>query len=789
MLRNYFKIALRNLLKDRQFTFLNLLGLSAGLACALLIYCWVYDELSFDRFHEHGKQLFQVMENRLHAEGVQTSPETPALLAETLKETMPEVEHAAVSTPPSWFRNVALSVGNENIKATGLFTGKDYFNIFSYPLIQGNKEQVLAGKNAIVISEELALKLFHTTENIVGKRISWQLDDLKKHGIVTGVFKGTPANSSVQFDFALPFEVFKDIMDIRGSMGPQGPFFTYLVLKEGADMSGFNAKLSALMKSRSKGQPRNLFLKPFAENYLYGNYENGVQSGGRIVYVKLFSAIALFIIAIACINFMNLTTARASGRMKEIGIQKAMGSGRKTLVFQYLGESTLMAFLALIVALLLVMILLPSYNEITGKRLTLHMDASLILSFLGITFLTGLIAGSYPAIYLSGFKPLTALKGKLHTVAGGLWVRKGLIVFQFALSVIFIVAVLVVYRQMAYLQNKSLGYNKDQVIYFESEGKVPGSVEAFLSEIKNIPGVAGASGMVGNVLSGPSIGIPWKKNGQEETIMFRPFLVNYDLIETLDIKMAAGRAFSRDFGSDSSRIIFNEAAIKAMGIEDPVGKVIDFGGGNREIVGVAKNFHFQSLHEEVKPLFFQLQSYGSTMTIMVKITAGMEQEVMGRLSAFYKTFNPGFTFDYKFLDEDYQAQYIAEKRVAALSKYFAGLAILISCLGLFGLAAFTAERRKKEIGIRKTLGASIASVVSLLSGNFIRLVLMAVLIALPVGWYAMDRWLEDFAYRIDLQWWMFALAGLLAVVIAMLTVSFQSMKAALINPVKSLRSD
>lgn len=789
MLRNYFKIAWRNLLKDRQFAFLNLLGLSAGLACVFLIYCWVHDELSFDKFHEKDQQLFQVMEHRPHAEGIQTSPETPTLLAETLRETMPEVEYAAASTPPFWFQNVALSVGSENIKGTGLFTGKDYFNIFSYPLIQGNKEQVLSGKNAIVISEELALKLFHNTEYVVGKHISWQLYDLKKHSIVAGVFKGTPPNSSVQFDFILPFEVFKDIMGMTGSMGSQGPFFTYLVLKEGTNTAHFNTKLSALMKSRSKDQARNLFLKPYSENYLHGNYENGVQSGGRIAYVRLFSVIAVFILIIACINFMNLTTARASGRMKEIGIQKAMGSGRKTLVFQYLGESTLMAFLALIVALLLVVILLPSYNGITGKQLTLHADAKLILSFLGITFLTGLIAGSYPAIYLSGFKPLTALKGKLHSVTGGLWVRKGLIVFQFSLSVIFIVAVLVIYRQMTYIQSKSLGYNKDHVIYFESEGKVPESMEAFLSEIKNMPGVINASGMTGNVLSGPSIGIPWKKNGQEEAIMFRPFLVNYDLIETLDIQMASGRAFSRDFGSDSSRIIFNEAAIKAMGIENPVGKVINFGGDDREIVGVAKNFHFQSLHEEVKPLFFQLEPYSSTLTIMVKIKAGMEQEVTGRLSTFYKTYNPGFTFDYKFLDEDYQVQYKAEKRVATLSKYFAGLAILISCLGLFGLAAFTTERRQKEIGIRKTLGASVASVVSLLSGNFIRLVLIAILVASPITWYVMNRWLQDFAYRIEIQWWVFALAGLLVVIIALLTVSFQSVKAALVNPVKSLRSE
>jgi len=791
MLSNYLKIAWRNLWKNRQFTFLNLAGLSTGLACAILIYLWVYDELTFDRFHKNDRQLYQVMENLQHTEGVSTTPETAPLLAEAIAGTMPEVEYATVTTPPSWFPKVALSAGDKTIKACGLFAGKDYFNIFSYPLVYGHPNNVLADKQGIVISEKLASALFHTTENLIGRSLVWQVDSIKRYAVITGVFQGTPANSSVQFDFALPFSTFKDMMGITGSLNSQnsnGPFLTYLVLKKGAHAASFNISLSHFMKGISKGISRSLFLKPYAENYLYGNYENGVQSGGRITYVKLFSLIALFIIIIACINFMNLSTAKAAARMKEMGVRKAIGAGRRTLIFQYLGESMLVTFLALAIALLLVALLLPTFNDITGKQLSIRIDSTLVLSLLGITLMTGLLAGSYPALYVSGFNVVAVLKGKLHNTAGELWVRKGLVVFQFALSVIFVVAMLVMYRQIAYVQTRNPGYDKDHVIYFEADGKIPANTMAFLAEARKMPGVINAASMVGSLPGGaPSIGIPWTKNGQDETIMFRPFLATYDLIETLGIQMAAGRTFSREYSTDASKIILNEAAIKTMGITDPVGKVITFGGRETEIIGVTKNFHFQSFHEMVKPLFFQLEYRGGT--VMVKLRAGMEKQVITNLSALYKTYNPGFSFDYKFLDETYQAQYVSEKRVAALSRYCAGLALLISCLGLSGLIAFTAERRRKEIGIRKVLGATVGNVVMMLSKDFLKSVLIAVLAATPLAWWAMHQWLDGFAYHIRMRADVFLLAGGCMVLITLLTISFQAVKAALANPASSLSTE
>jgi putative ABC transport system permease protein len=795
MLRHNLLLIYRNFKRFKSTFFINLIGLSTGLACLVLIYLWVNDELHFDKFHQKDSRLFQVMEHLPHADGIVTSAETPELLAETLAEEMSEIEYAAVSTPPAWFPQIMLSVegkGNttRNIKAAGNFVGKDYFNVFSYHLTQGDAKQVLKDKNAIVISEQVALRLFNTTENIIGKSVVWKFDNLTRTALISGVFKGTPANSSVQFGFLLSFDMFKEIMDMGKDLTTNGPFLTYLTVKEGTNLGHLNRKIIRLFQSRFKGAPRQLFLKPYSENYLYGTYENGVQSGGRIEYVKLFSLIALFILMIACINFMNLSTAKASRRIKEVGIKKAVGASRRNLIIQYLGESMLMTFLSLVTALLLVAFLLPQFNQITGKHLTLHLEANLIFSLLGIILVTGFIAGSYPALYLSGFNPVMVLKGgggKFNSSVGELWARKGLVVFQFTLSVIFIVSVLVVYQQLAYVQSKNLGYDKDHVIYFESEGKVPTSMTTFLAEIKNLPGILQASSMVGNLHLGSTRGIPWNGNTPNDIIQFRTIQANYGLIETLGIEMKAGRAFSRDFGADSAKIIFNEAAITAMGIKDPIGKVINFNGGEREILGVVKNFHHQSLYEKVKPLFFILEK--QTGTIMVKMKAGAERETIERLQQYYKAYNPGFSFDYKFLDEDYQAQYAAEKRVSVLARYFAGLAILISCLGLFGLAAFTAERRRKEIGIRKVFGASEASIVYLLSGGFTKLVFASIVMALPISYFIAKHWLDNFAYRIELEVWYFMGAGFMALFVAWLTVGMQAIKASRINPAICLRDE
>jgi hypothetical protein len=489
---------------------------------------------------------------------------------------------------------------------------------------------------------------------------------------------------------------------------------------------------------------------------------------------------------------MNLSTAKASRRLKEVGIKKTLGADQKALMFQYLGESMLMTFLSLAIAILLVVLFLPQFNQITGKQLALSFDINLILSVLGITLFTGLIAGSYPALYLSGFNPTTVLKGKLNTSVGELWARKGLVVFQFTLSIILIVGVLVVYKQIEFVQTKNLGYDKDNVIYFKIEGKVEENLETFLSEVRNIPGIVNASSIGQNIVGGINTittdYLHWEGKKIDGKTVFEIRAVNYGMIEMLGIEMTMGRTFSRDFSTEESKIILNEAAIEAMGLEDPIGKVITSRGNNFEIIGVTKNFHLQSLHREVTPLYFVIGPQW-TDNILAKIEAGRERETIEQLQQFYQEYNPGFPFAYQFLDEAYQAQYVAEQRVSILSRYFAGFAILISCLGLFGLVAFTAERRLKEIGIRKILGSSEFGIVRLLSTDFTKMVSVAILIALPIGYYIAKNWLDNFAYRIDLKWWFFVGAGLLALLITWFTVALQTVKAARINPTECLKDE
>ncbi|HEX8355951.1 MAG TPA: ABC transporter permease, partial [Segetibacter sp.] len=483
----------RNFVRFKSTFFINLIGLSTGLACTLFIYLWVNDELHIDKFHEKDNRLFQAMERRQDADGILVNDKTAGPVAQTLIQEMPEVEYAAAVMHYSGFPNSILSAQEEHkIKAIGQFASEDYFQVFSYNLIQGNDKNVLRDKKSIVISEKLARQLFNSTQNVVGKTLTWEMGPFKQPVMVSGVFKDIPANSSEQFDFLLSFEAYKSNAPWALNWENDGTH-TYVVLKEGANVTQFNQKISNFLASKNAGANRTLFLKPYSDKYLYGHYENGVQSGGRIVYVKLFSIIAVFILVIACINFMNLSTAKAARRIKEVGVKKVIGASRVTLIGQYLGESLLMAFIALSVAILLVGLFLPAFNQITGKQLTLPINAPVILTSLGIALLTGLMAGSYPALYLSGFAPATVLKGKLPSSVGEIFIRQGLVVFQFSLSVILIVAVLVVYKQIEYIQTKQLGYDKDNIIFFVKDGKLYQNQEAFLAAVKNTPGIINAA--------------------------------------------------------------------------------------------------------------------------------------------------------------------------------------------------------------------------------------------------------------------------------------------------------
>lgn len=791
MFRHHLLLIYRNFRKYKGSFFINLIGLSAGLSCALLIYLWVNDEIQTDRFHAANERLYQVMENETTDQGTTTHDGTSAPLAEALLKEMPEVEQAVSASPTYWLAGSRFQTkGGTPIKASGKFAGRDFFQIFSYPLLSGSAGRVLMARNSIVISENMALKLFHTTD-VIGKELSWNNTDMpnENHVIVTGVFKNIPSRSSDQFDFITSLDFLFSTAPNYLKWGNIGPN-TFVILKKDTDPRQFNAKILNFM--RTKGQEhRQLFIRPFADGYLYGNYENGQQAGGRIEYVKLFSLIAVFILAIACINFMNLSTAKASRRLKEVGIKKVMGAHRTSLIIQYMAESLLLSFISLFIALLCVEVLLPYFNTITGKQLVLQFNPGLVLTAFSIAAFTGLLSGSYPALYLSGFHPSLALKGKLHTSAGELWLRRGLVVFQFSLSIILIVSVLVIYKQIEFVQSKNMGFKKDNVIYFETEGKLKETVDPFLAELRRIPGVVNASSIDRNFLgdlSSTSGDFNWEGKDPKQLIKFQKGSINTGLIETLGMEMAAGRSFSGKFGADSSKILINQAGIKAMGLKDPVGKIFSLWGKDYQIAGIVKDFNFESLHYAVKPMFFRYGEKG-TNRIMIRIVAGKEKETLTSIRKFYQAYNPGYALDYKFLDQDFQAQYTAENRVASLSRYFAGLAVIISCLGLFGLAAFTAERRLKEIGIRKVLGASRFNLVYILSRDFTRPVIISILLALPLSYILARYWLNSFAYRMDLQIWYFAAAGLLALFIAWLTVGTQAVKAAAADPVKCLREE
>ncbi len=791
MLKNNLLLFLRNIKKDKSSFLINIVGLSTGLACVLLIYLWISAELKVDKFHEKDSQLYQVMHNREFPDYIMTLGHTPIQLAEALVEEIPEIE-SAVAVSSTYHRpEGVLSNRDKHLVANGLFVGKNYFDVFSYELIKGDTKQVLADKNSIVLSEELAIKMFNSAEDVIGKTVEWNYKRFGGTFQVSGIFENPPANSTAQFDFVFNIELLLDHhRDSREWYSSNAE--TYLILKKGANIENLNVKIEDFMKGKHSLQSERstLFVQQFSSKYLYSQYENGIQIGGRIAYVKLFSIIALFILTIACINFMNLSTAQASRKMKEIGVKKAMGANRNVLITQFLGESILMAILSLVMALVLVILLLPHFNVIIGKSLYLNIELGDILIVVGIVLFTGLVAGSYPAFYLSGFNPVTVLKGKRNSSWGEQWIRKSLVILQFTISIIFIVGFLIINKQIEFTQAKNLGYNRDNIISFERKGKVDNNnLSVFMSELKNIPGVLNASITLGDFIEARSgnTSFSWNGKTEEEQKPFPSPEVSYDFIEMLDIEMEEGRSFSREYANEESKIILNEAAVKMIGFKQPIGKSIKFQGQDRQIIGVVKNFHYGSLHKIVEPLFFRFVPHGKD--IIVKIKSGTEKATIERLEEFYKKFHPAYPFEFTFMDDDYQGLYEAENKIAVLSKYFSVIAIIISCLGLFGLTTFIVERRRKEIGVRKVLGQSAVQVTVMLSNEFTKLVLVSILIAFPIAFLLVNNWLSGFAYRISLRPEYFLLAALAALSLAILTVGSQAMGVVNENPIEALKEE
>lgn len=787
MFKHSILIFLRNFKRYKSASFINLFGLSIGLASALLIYLWVNDELTMDHFGEKdSKRHYQVFINNNYSDRIVTQEQTVIPLVDVMEKEFPEVEYTIPIIQSPYYEGVLSSEG-QFFRADPQFVGNRYFDVFSCDFVAGDKASAWSDPNNVVISESMALGLFKDVDQAIGKSVFFNNKTHSGNYVVSGVFKPDSEASSA-FDLLLTYDLFLAGRPDMMNWWSEGTL-AHVVLSEGVDLDQFNIKIKDYLKTKVKGTQRTLFAQKYSDKYLYGVYENGYPVEGRIVYVRIFSLIALFVLIIACINYVNLSTAQASRRIKEIGVKKAVGAQRSSLIYQYIAESMFMTFLSLVLAIGLISLVLPQFNEITGKQLSINLDPGIGIPILVITFLTGFISSIYPALYLSAFKPVLALKGKMGGGSGGRWLHKGLVVFQFAISVLLIISVTVIYQQISFIQTSNLGYDNEHLISFRKEGKLAEDAEAFITETKKVAGVVNASHMWGRLPGkiGTKGNLQWKDQDPElKSTLFHSIEGGHDMAKLLDVEIKEGRFLSKDIPSDKTGIVMNEAAIAIIGYEDPIGQKFWV----REmctIVGVVKDFHFEGMHEKIKPFFFTVHPSGNTF--MVKIEAENQNETISKLQDLYSEFNPGYPFEFKFVDQGYQKLYLDEQRIATLSKYSAAIAIAISCLGLLALTAFTTQKRFKEVVIRKVLGSNQRSIMSLLSREFMILVFLAVVLAMPVGYYFMKNWLDNFAYRIHLGPQYFVLAGILVLAIAWLIIMVQITKSAKVNVAESLRSE
>jgi putative ABC transport system permease protein len=803
MLKNYLKTAWRNIRKNKLFSFINILGLSIGIALCFTIMLYVQDELSYDKFNKNADNIARIVFHANINGGEINECIVMAPVAQAMKKDFPEVQDAtrivSFGSPKITYRDKAFKDDRFAL------VDPNFFSIFTLPLIEGDPRTALLQPHTVVITKSTAEKYFGK-EDAIGKVLS--LNNNTDSYQVTGVMEDVPANSHFHFDL---FGSMTGLEQARSDSWMGGNFYTYLLVRPGTDYKKMQARFPAMVAKymgpqikqqmglslaqfRTKGNSLGFALQPLPSIHLSSHTNNEFEPGGNAMYVYIFGGIAIFMLIVACINFINLSTAGASKRAKEVGVRKVAGSRRLQLVGQFLSESILISLIALIIAIALVKLALPAFNEIAGKQLSLSTRP--LLAFIALGLLVGAVAGVYPAFYLSSFKPVAVLKGKLTGNNKSFGLRSGLVVFQFFISVGLIIGTIVVYHQMQFIQNKNLGYDKNQLIVISNSYLLGKNEHVFEQEMLQDPRVVNAT-MSLYKPAGPSNynnALAYPQGNDNLIVDGVDFHVDERYIPTLGMQMIAGRNFSRDFATDSSGIILNETAVQALGWNNgnATGKTVvrqNSGKGTNvpfHVIGVVKNFNFKSLHETISPLFMTLQPEGG---LIFKIkTAG----ISGLLAAMkkqwddYKTDEP---FTYNFLDDLYNKTYSVEQKTGSILSIFSVLTIFVACLGLFGLATYTAEQRTKEIGIRKVLGASAGQVAQMLSKEFVKLVLIASLIAFPAAWWAMNKWLQSFAYRINISWWMFLTAAVAALLIALITVSFQAIKAAVTNPVKSLRTE
>ena len=790
MFKNYFKTAYRNLWKNKTFSLINILGLALGLTCSLLIMLWVNDEYKVDAFHKNGAQLYSVYEQQFHNGTIDAWHGGPGVMADEMKRVLPDVQYACNF---AWNELATFEANNKILKKTGNHAGADFFKMFSYPLLAGNALTALQSPTDIAISKKMAEDFFGSPAEAIGKTLRFQ--NSKNLKIMT-VFDNVPKNSSQQFDYISSWQQFLEDHEWAKDWTNNGPQ-TLIMLRPGVKTADFQKKIYRFLDNYNKEQTSHSYIRlgiqRYGDIYLHSKFDKtGQLSGGRIQYVQLFSIVAIFILFIACINFMNLTTARSVKRSREIGVRKVVGAMRFALIWQFIGEAILIVCIAVIISLALVVTILPAFNQLTSKEIVIPFrDSGFWWTIAGLVISTGIISGSYPALYLSSFRPVLVLKGALKFSASALWFRKGLVVFQFMLSIILIIGTIVVSRQVDFIQHSNLGYDRENLVYIPLEGDLTGKYELFKNQAMKMPGIKDVSRMTDapTDLHNGTSGVDWAGKDPNLDIDFSYSMVGYDFVKTMHLQLAEGRDFSKDFATDSVGYIINESALKIIGFKDPIGKPLTFWRKKGTIIGVLKDFHINSLHDKINPMVFRLgeqMDYGNTL---VRTAPGKTKEAMAGLEKLCKELNPKFPFTYQFSDEEYQKLYTSEQLVSRLTNYFSFLGIFISCLGLLGLVLFTSEQRRPEFGIRKVLGASPFSLFNLLSREFLWLVLIALVIASPLSWLTVNKWLENFEYRVPVSWWMFVSAGILAILIALVTVSFQAIKSARANPAGSLRAE
>ena len=786
MLKSYIKSVLRNLVRHKAYSIIEIFSLTVGLISGILIFLWVIDEMSFDKFHTNADSIYRVMNNYTYPDGrIETHGATSALLKEAIQSEIPEV---AAVVQLSMETEVLVKHDINAFNERGLYADPNLFSIFSFPLMKGSRNNPLPGIRSIAISEKLEGKLFGHDEPV---RKSLQIDQSHEF-MVSAVFADIPKNSSLQFDFVLPFELFVKenpwTQDWRS-----GGTRTMVTLKPAASLANANATLAGLVKKNCADCTTSPFLFQYAKSRLHSKFENGKSVGGRIEQVTLFSVVAAIILMMACINFMNLATARSATRSREVSVRKLIGARRSGLIVRFIAESVLLSFIALLFALAVAQLLLPFFNEITDKSVKLDFTNPVFIGgTLMITLACGLLAGSYPAFFLSSYNPLVILKSNAQTSLSGNSLRRILVVVQFVTSIVLVAGSIVIYKQVTFISQKNLGFEKENVIVIDRNEGIGKNYTAFKNDLLQLPSVKSIGFGGSNIFTVPitTTDPVWPNKPENSAVSFKLFRCDEGFIPAMNIELVAGRNFS-DAGNDTSNFVINKRAMEIMGLtpENVVGTDLELWNLKGKIVGLTNDFHNDNLRNDIKPLIFLYSAdLGSHYFIKVDGRTSIK-ETLATIASTYKKHNPDYPFEYSFLDEAFDREYHAEAVIGKLSLSFTGIAMLISCLGLFGLASFAAERRTKELGIRKVLGASVSGIVALLSRDFVKLVLIAFLIASPIAWWTMNRWLEDFAYRIEIQWWMFALAGLGAVLIALLTVSWQAIRAAVANPVESLRDE